>query len=72
MKKLLVTPESEQLVDLTNEELIRYENDLVQAEQFKIEEQNRIVQEKANKQSALTKLKAIGLTDEEINSLLGK
>jgi hypothetical protein len=29
-------------------------------------------QKEINKQSAISKLKAIGLTDEEINSLLGK
>lgn len=30
------------------------------------------LQEEQRKQSAISKLKAIGLTDEEINSLLGK
>ena len=72
MKKLLITPEGEQLIDLTNEETVRYENDLIQAEQFKISEENRITQEKINKQSALNKLKALGLNDAEINSILGK
>jgi len=33
---------------------------------------NRLVLEEQRKQSAISKLKAIGLTDEEINSLLGK
>jgi fructose-1,6-bisphosphatase/sedoheptulose 1,7-bisphosphatase-like protein len=70
MKKLLVTPEGEQLIDLTNEESIRYENDLIQAEQFKITEQNRIAQEKARKESAIAKLKALGLTEEEVKSIL--
>lgn len=35
-------------------------------------EDNRLVLEEQRKQSAISKLKAIGLTDEEINSLLGK
>ena len=35
-------------------------------------EDNRIEQEIANKQSALNKLKALGLNDAEINSILGK
>jgi hypothetical protein len=34
-------------------------------------EDNRLVLEQQRKQSAISKLKAIGLTDEEINSLLG-
>jgi hypothetical protein len=71
MKKLLITPEGEQLIDLTNEETVRYENDLIQAEQFKISEENRITQEKINKQSALNKLKALGLNDAEIKSIIG-
>ena len=33
---------------------------------------NKLAQEEQRKQSAISKLKAIGLTDEEINSLLGK
>ena len=35
-------------------------------------EDNRIEQEKLNKQSALNKLKELGLNDAEINSILGK
>ena len=34
-------------------------------------EDNRIAQEKANKQSALNKLKALGLNDAEIKSIIG-
>jgi hypothetical protein len=34
-------------------------------------EDNRIEQEKANKQSALTKLSALGLTEAEIKAILG-
>jgi hypothetical protein len=38
------------------------------------QEQSKLIleQEKANKQSALNKLKALGLNDAEINSILGK
>jgi hypothetical protein len=39
---------------------------------LQIEYDNRIEQEIANKQSALNKLKALGLNDAEINSILGK
>jgi len=34
--------------------------------------ENKKAQELANKQSAISKLKAIGLTDEEITSLIGE
>ena len=72
MKKLIITPQGEQLVDLTQEELnqmqIEHEKYLVQEEL----KQEKLVIELANKQSALKKLKALGLNDAEINSILGK
>ena len=40
-------------------------------EQLKTEHENKIIQEKANKQSALNKLKALGLNDAEIKSIIG-
>jgi hypothetical protein len=43
---------------------------LAKQEQFKIAEQNRIAQEKARKESAIAKLKALGLTEEEVKSIL--
>jgi len=45
---------------------------LAEQEQFRIAEQNKKEKELANKQSALNKLKALGLNDAEINSILGK
>ena len=49
-------------------------NDIILAKQAELQalEDNRLVLEQQRKQSAISKLKAIGLTDEEINSLLGK
>jgi len=41
-------------------------------EQLKTEHEQKIEQDIANKQSALNKLKALGLNDAEINSILGK
>ena len=41
-------------------------------EQLKTEYEQNLILEEQRKQSAISKLKAIGLTDEEINSLLGK
>jgi hypothetical protein len=45
---------------------------LAEQEQFRIAEQNKKETDIANKQSALNKLKALGLNDAEINSILGK
>jgi hypothetical protein len=39
--------------------------------ELQIAEDNRVEQEIANKQSALNKLKALGLNDAEINSIIG-
>ena len=48
-------------------------NDIILAKQTELQniEDNRIANELANKQSALNKLKALGLNDAEINSILG-
>jgi len=72
MKKIIVTPEGTIEIDLTAEEISQREQDAIKAEQERIEFNNKIEQEKANKQSALNKLKALGLNDAEINSILGK
>jgi hypothetical protein len=40
--------------------------------QLQTEHEQRIAQDITNKQSALNKLKALGLNDAEINSILGK
>ncbi len=70
MKKLIITPQGEQLVDLTQAELnqIEIENEkYLIAEQLK---QEKLAQEKARKESAIAKLKALGLTEEEVKSIL--
>ena len=59
-------------IELTQEEIAQQQIDAQKAEQERIEFNNKIIQEEQRKQSAISKLKAIGLTDEEINSLLGK
>jgi hypothetical protein len=58
-------------IDLTAEEIIQKEQDAIQADLNRTAELERIAQEQANKQSALNKLKALGLNDAEINSILG-
>jgi len=44
---------------------------LAEQEQYRIAEQNKKETELANKQSALNKLKALGLNDAEIKSIIG-
>ena len=39
-------------------------------EQLKTEHENKIIQEKARKESAIAKLTALGLTEEEVKSIL--
>jgi len=48
-------------------------NDIIIAKQIELQnaEDNRIEQEQINKQSALNKLKALGLNDAEIKAILG-
>jgi hypothetical protein len=72
MKKLISTPQGEQLLDLTAEEIAQREQDNIKYEADKVIREEKIATELANKQSALNKLKALGLNDAEINSILGK
>jgi len=72
LKQLVVSPEYPNgiLVDLTQNEIAQRQIDEQQAEQEKI---TREVKEEAHKQakaSALAKLKALGLTEEEVKSIL--
>ena len=71
MKKLLVTPEGTFEVDLTAEEIAQREQDAIQAEADRIARESKEAQELANKQSALNKLKSLGLNDAEIKSIIG-
>ena len=73
IKKLVISPEYPQgiLVDLTAEEIAQREQDAIQAETDKVLREQKIATEKANKQSALNKLKALGLNDAEIKAITG-
>ncbi len=57
-------------IDLTAEEIIQKEQDAIQADLNRTAELERITQEKARKESAIAKLKALGLTEEEVKSIL--
>jgi hypothetical protein len=70
MKKLLVTPEGTFELDLTAEEIAQREQDAIKAEERKVA---RLAKEESYKQakaSALAKLTALGLTEEEVKSIL--
>ncbi len=67
MKKILNGIE----VELTSEEIAQRLLDEQKAIQERIEFNNKIEQEKLNKQSALTKLSALGLTEAEIKAIIG-
>lgn len=71
MKKLVITPKGEQLLDLTAEEIAQKELDAIQAEQDRLSRIAKEEQEKLNKQSTLTKLSALGLTEAEIKAIIG-
>jgi hypothetical protein len=53
--------------DMTNQEILEHNNTLQEAENLRI----KLAQEQANKQSAMNKLKALGLTEAEVKALIG-
>ncbi len=72
LQKLIVSPEYPNgiLVDLTPAEIAQREQDAIQAEQEKLAKEQAI-QAKANaKASAIAKLSALGLTEEEVKAIL--
>jgi Flp pilus assembly protein CpaB len=66
MKKIINNIE----YDLNAEEIAQREQDAIQGEQEILAYKQKIEQEKTNKQSAIAKLKALGLTEEEVKSIL--
>ena len=71
MKKLIVTPEGIQELELTAQEILQREQDIIEANADRTSREEKIATELANKQSALTKLSALGLTEAEIKSIIG-
>ena len=72
MKKLIINPENPQgiLVDLTSEEITQREQDAIQAEELRQEELAKEQSKKDAKASALAKLSALGLTEEEVQAII--
>ena len=58
-------------IDLTVEEIAQKEKDAIEAQAEKSARESKEAEAIANKQSALTKLSALGLTEAEIKAMLG-
>jgi uncharacterized protein (AIM24 family) len=70
MKKIINTPEGIIEVDLTPAEIAQREQDAIQAEQDRIAFEAKQKAKADAKASALAKLKALGLSEEEVKSIL--
>ena len=66
MKKIINNIE----YNLTSEDIIQREKDAIQYEADTVARLAKEEQEKARKESAIAKLKALGLTEEEVKSIL--
>ena len=69
-KKKINTPEGIIEIDLTAEDIAQREQDNIQEEINKVAREQKIAQQKARKESAIAKLKALGLNEEEVKSIL--
>ena len=70
MKKILKTPQGTILVDLTADEIAQREQDAIKSEADKVARLAKEATELARKESAIAKLKVLGLTEEEVKSIL--
>ena len=70
MKKLIVSEQGEQYIDLTPEEIAQRQIDEQKAEQEKIAFEAKQEAKEIAKASALAKLSALGLTEEEVQAIL--
>ena len=70
MKKIINTPEGTFEIELTTEEIAQREQDAIELQNIELEILAKEEQEKARKESAIAKLKALGLTEEEVKSIL--
>jgi hypothetical protein len=70
MKKLIVSEQGEQYIDLTPEEIAQREQDAIKAEQDRIAFEAKQQAKIDAKESALAKLSALGLTEEEVQAII--
>jgi hypothetical protein len=71
-KEINIITGEEKIIQLTEQEINELNIKKIQGEEDRVIREEKIATELANKQSALNKLKALGLNDAEINSILGK
>jgi hypothetical protein len=72
MKKLIITPEGTFEVELTAQEIAQREQDAIQAEADRQAQEAAVAAKQATEQSAINKLKALGLSDAEVQAFRGK
>ena len=70
-KEINIITGEEKIIQLTEQEINELNIKKIQQEQEKIAREQEIQNKLANKQSALTKLSALGLTEAEIKSIIG-
>ena len=70
-KEINIISGEEKIIQLTEQEIYELNIKKTQAEADRIAKEEKIATELANKQSALNKLKALGLNDAEIKSIIG-
>jgi DNA-binding transcriptional regulator YhcF (GntR family) len=73
MKHFTITPENPKgiYIDLTAQEIAQREKEIIKQEQDKVIREQKIATELAKKQSAIAKLKALGLDEEEVKAIIG-
>ena len=71
MKKLLVTPEGIEELELTSQEISLRQIEEQQALAERVARETKQAEAIAKKQSAIAKLKALGLDEEEVKAILG-
>jgi len=69
-KEINIISGEEKIIQLTEQEINELNIKKTQAEAEILEKLAKEEQEKARKESAITKLKALGLTEEEVKSIL--
>ena len=67
MKKLIITPSGEEIVDLTTKEIAQREKDTSQDNLYEQEKKDSETKKASGKQ----KLLDLGLTEEEVKALIG-
>jgi hypothetical protein len=70
-KEINIITGEEKIIQLTEQEINELNIKKIQGEADKAAREEKIATDLANKQSALTKLSALGLTEAEINSIIG-